>query len=324
MDLRPENMRKIKGYIWEGIRKFLDARGLEIVPKHTNDAIAALYADLVDSSIVLPNDDLFSIVFSKDRAMQLHAFLESYNENITEASPLAILYKTSTAEHEQSYQEVIEAHKSRPVAFIKEHNFRSQLIECVERSSAGRILMFVDDMIVTHKVNFDDLKDINPFKTIVSLSRGRDLSYSPVLLKQLEMPQFQKSVGNLYEFNWGEIKTYSDWSYPLGVSGYMFAKPELLAMIRNISFKAPNSLEAAMQIFMPLFKNRAGVCTDKTAAVCVHSNITQTEGYNPTHGSFSIEDLLQKWREGYKIDHQQFYGKPVTDTQVQEYTFVKR
>jgi hypothetical protein len=47
------------------------------------------------------------IVFSKDRALQLHALLSSYLEKVVSSVPLHILYHTSTPSHQRAYEEVI-------------------------------------------------------------------------------------------------------------------------------------------------------------------------------------------------------------------------
>ena len=305
------------------VKAWLLKRGYEITSVNTSLVFENYYKNLV-GNITCTNDELCSLVFSKDRAMQLHAFLESYFENVQHPSKVIILYKASTEAHQQAYKDVEEIFEKLPVQFIAETNFRAQLIEVVKQQTAQRILMYVDDMIFTQPFDYSLLQSINPYETIVSLSRGLDLTYSPVLLQPLELPAFTKANDGLMEFRWDDIKTFSDWSYPLGVSGYMFSKWEIVSMMEAVPFKAPNSLETALQIFMPYFKGRKGICTVNAVSVCIHANITQTEGENPVHSEFTIDNLLEKWNEGLRIDYSKFYHKPINDTQVQAYTFVNR
>tara|TARA_R100000935_G_scaffold58815_1_gene98195 strand:- start:7799 stop:8761 length:963 start_codon:yes stop_codon:yes gene_type:complete len=271
-----------------------------------------------------PNYGIISFVFSKDRAMQLHAFLESYFENVANYSTMIVLYKASDKAHLDSYEELMKLFEDKSVIFIEEKNFRDQLIEAIEKSKEGKIFFYVDDMIFTHKFDYDMLKGVNPYKTIVSLSRGRDLTKSTVLSKTINLPEFTNLDNGLLQFSWNNIKEHSDWSYPLGVSGYMFATKEILSIMKVISFKAPNSLENGMQQFKSIFIQRMGLCTENAVSICVHANLTQTEGYNPVFGEFSIEELLDKWNEGYQIEYFKFYSKPVNAAQIQEYTFCQR
>lgn len=317
------NLSEIRTVIFKKFTSRLNGKK----PKNQNikstEIFEAFYEEL-RPKLDIPDDGVISFVFSKDRSMQLHAFLESYFENVANYSKMIVLFKASSESHLNSYEELIKLFKDKPVTFIEEINFRDQLIQAIEESKEGKIFFYVDDMIFTHKFDYELLKDVNPFKTIVSLSRGSDLTNSTVLSKTITLPEFTNLSNGLLEFSWNNIKEHSDWSYPLGVSGYMFATKEILSIMKVISFKAPNSLENGMQQFKSIFIQRMGLCTEKAVSVCVHANLTQTEGYNPIFGEFSIEELLDKWNEGYQIEYSKFYNKPINVAQIQEYSFSQR
>ncbi len=317
------NTSKININIIKKLNSWLAGKGMVI----KNIKSAELFSDFYENfrlQLDNPDSGILSIVFSKDRAMQLHTFLASYFENVANYSSMIILYKASNKAHLDSYQELIKIFEDKPVIFIEEENFRNQLIQAIEESHKGKICFYVDDMIFTHKFDYNLLKQVNPYKTIIALSRGRDMTYSAVLTKSLNLPEFTSLNNDLLQFSWDDIKEYSDWSYPLGVSGYMFAKKEILSILKTISFKAPNSLEMSMQQFKPVFKRRKGLCPENSVSVCVHANLTQTEGSNPVFGNSSIEELLDMWDKGYQIEYWKFYSKPLNTTQVQEYSFCKR
>jgi hypothetical protein len=290
------------------------------------DTLKALYSSLLKVTQNTPTSkaELVSIVFSKDRAMQLDAFLRSYLVKIKNKSPLIILYATSNEQHEQSYKDLKKRYEVNPdILFVKEHDFRKQLLEILEKTTAQKVLLFVDDMIFTHDFDFDRLRQVDTANYIATLTRGKDLIYSTVLKIKLDIPPFHEFNGMLC-FKWNDIKIFSDWSFPLGVSGYMFGKNEILAMFNVINFKAPNSLEGNMQVFNDLFINRFGLCTNNAIAACVHANIVQTEGFNPILGTFSTEDLLKLWNENKQIDISCFFDKPVYIAEKLEYTFTNR
>jgi hypothetical protein len=312
---------KLKQTIFKTLNSFFNKKGYSLMPNKSINSINNHYTNFTQNIIL--NNNIISFVFSKDRAIQLNAFLESYFENITNFSQMVILYKASDLNHKKSYEELKRIYKKLPVVFVEEINFRKQLINILSNFSEDKIIFYVDDMIFTHKFDYDKLEGINPYENIVSLSRGADLTYSSVLLKKLKVPTFLK-IDGLLKFSWNEINEFSDWTYPLGVSGYMFATKEILSIIENIDFKAPNSLEGNMQVFLPLFKDRIGICTKNAISICVHANLVQTEGLNPTLGEFSIEDLLNRWNKGSKIDVSKFYNKKITIAQDQNYTFKQR
>lgn len=266
--------------------------------------------------------EIDSVVFSKDRAMQLHAFLLSYIERVNNRGMMFILYKCSNKRHKRSYDELRSTFIEEEFVFIEEQDFRQQLIEILEKSVARKIFFYVDDMIFTHRIDYKKFEIINTREYILTLSRGKDMDYSIVLQKPLVPPPFTKFSDNLERFNWNYSDIYSDWTYPLGLSGYMYGKIEITAIVKTIPFKAPNSLESGMQSFLILFKNRFGLCTEFASCICIPANLVQTECKNPTLGSFSIEELLVLWEAGKRIDVGEFYEKEINIAEVQKYTFI--
>lgn len=312
----------MKRFLKNKVVGFLKSKGFEKI-NTGEDPKSALY-DAMKSVFALKNDGIVSIIFSKDRAMQLDAFLQSYFEYVQNASTVKVLYHTSSIEHEKSYQDLVEIYKSQPVEFHKEGNFRELLLTIVENSTEDRLIFYVDDMLFSAKIDYNDLKAINPLEKIVCLSRGKDLVYSTVLAKPLQVPTIKPLQGNLFQFKWNEIPEFSDWTYPIGVSGYMFSRTEILAMMKATLFKAPNSLESNLQAFLPYFEKRDGVCYENVVTPCVHTNLTQTEGYNNVLGHYSLEELLKIWQEGKRIHYQEFLGLPVSEAETKKYSFIER
>jgi hypothetical protein len=269
----------------------------------------------------LVNREIDSIVFSKDRAMQLYAFLSSYIDRVSNRGRMYILYTCSSARHQKSYDQLQETFVNEDFIFIKEREFREQLIEICKQSDARNIIFYVDDMIFTHKIDYTIFGKINTTKYILSLSRGKDLEYSVVLQRYLRQPSFIPANDNLECFRWDYLNEFSDWTYPLGVSGFMYGRIELVSMFKTLFFKSPSSLEGAMQLYLPFFKRRYGLCTEFASCVCIHANLVQQEFKNPVLGTFSIEELLELWEKGKRISLSEFYNKPMNITQVQKYLF---
>jgi hypothetical protein len=263
------------------------------------------------------------VIFSKDRAMQLHALLGSYVDMVENRRPVTILYKASDAEHRRSYAELADLFADPDIRFVEETDFRQQMIEHAARAPAAKIVLLVDDMLFKDNLDFERLVEVDSSKHILVLTRGRDLTYSSVLQKPLAPPDMRTSAAGFQEFSWYS-DDFSDWTFPLGVSGYMFGRKEWLAMLTTLKFKAPNSLEAAMQAFLPVYRDRPGLCPETATCVCVHANMVQTELSNPTLGTFSIEELLRLWQERKMIDRRCFYGLGLTQAEVLSYRFVDR
>lgn len=312
-------------YLKKSIKTTFEKRGYKIVNQNTYSSIQDFYKEvLIESRKSMNNEVVDSIVFSKDRALQLHAFLKSYTEKVDNYGEMFVLYKASNLKHKQSYEELKQLFNATEFIFIEEKDFRSQFIDIISKSSAKTIGLYVDDMIFLKNVDYSKIINIDTFEYIVSLSRGKDLIYSTVLEKKLDLPTFIEFENDMFSFSWNEIPYFSDWTYPLGVSGYFYGRDELFVMVNKINFKAPNSLESSMQNFIELFKNRKGICYETIACCCVHANIVQSEVNNPTLGEFTANDLLHKWSSGKQIDLNQFYDRDGIVAQSQKYTFTKR
>lgn len=307
------------------VLSFLENKGYQLIKtEELNEKIDYYRRVLIESKISSKEKKIDSIVFSKDRAMQLHGFLKSYIEMVSGRGTMYVLYKVSDDRHASSYNELKEIFRNDNIEFVEENDFRKQLIELCEKSSAISISLYVDDMIFLHGVSYENILNIDTLENVVSLGRGKDLGYSMVLEKKQSLPDFIKKPDGFVYFRWDYTDEYNDWTYPIGVGGYFFGRDELLVMLKGIEFKAPNSLENNLQKYKPMFIHRFGVCMDQISCIPVHANLVQTESVNPDLGTFSIDDLLKKWEEGLMINLDKFYGISGAVAQFQTYEFVRR
>lgn len=305
------------------LKKYLEMRGKFVCSREHYDTLVAFTNALLETNDT-SGSEVDSIIFSKDRAMQLHAFLGSYVDNVRNRGSLTVLYKASDERHRRSYAELQELFTGESIVFCEECDFRTQLIQFCEESTAGKILFFVDDMLFTHALDVNSVRAIDSSRFILALSRGRDLTYSVVLQKQLSLPPFYEKVYGFECFKWNDLQEISDWTFPLGVSGFMFGRNETIAMFKSVAFKAPNSLERSIQQFVPYFSERYGLCTEQAVCACVHANMAQSEWTNHTLGTFSIEELLGLWESGKSIDRRALYGMPANVAQETKYAFIDR
>jgi hypothetical protein len=266
-----------------------------------------------------------NLVFSKDRALQLHAFLESYKRFVTANGPLYVLYRASNAEHAQSYRALRELYGEKEILFIEEEDFKKQLVDWVKARNASKIALYVDDIIFTRPINYNEVQELDCLEYMIGPGRGEDLTYSVVLDKAEQVPTLHKHKDTDWvTFRWDESKEYNDWTFPLGVGGYVYDRNELLLMLSNLNYKAPNSLEVAMQVYNPYFLNRKGMCKQKTVFVGVHANVVQDEVKSRVVSDFTADELLKKWQQGLAIDVSAYAGKGAVEAQVQLYSFIPR
>lgn len=256
------------------------------------------------------NEGIACVVFSKDRAMQLYAFLTSFYEKITPLITTHVLYHASGQGHQQSYDDLQRLNRSFPICFHKQTNnksFRTDLISLLNDFHESKIIFFVDDIVVTEKIDLNDLLRFDSDKFVPSLRMGMNIKKN-YITQQLPFPEFQNGLNvNSDKIVWCWREGMLDWGYPLSVDGHIFLRKEILAMLNCLWFAAPNTLEDAIQIFKPLFINRLGIAYTKSKIMNIPINKVQEENKN-SHGNIHQDLLLEKWQDGFAINLEDIYG----------------
>lgn len=284
-----------------------------------------LYDILVKKDQIKLNSLLSGMVFSKDRPLQLHALLTSYYKRVKNPVPLTVLYTTSNSEIEGFYSDLKNLFLDRQVVFIKEEDFRRQVLNWLHVTNSDRVFFMTDDAIFLDELDLNDSLLFNPIEYIFTLRYGMDLDYCYAYNMKQKLPslrKYEEISSKFYTWRWNENFDSPDWSYPLSVDGNVYYRDEILAMCSNINFKSPNSLEMGMQVFSDYFLNRKGVCFEKVKMINIPCNRVQNEVNNRTLQYFSTQDLLDVWKQGKRIDIDAFYGQNARDAVNFIYKFI--
>ena len=267
------------------------------------------------------------IVFSKDRALQLHALLCSYLEKVVSPVPLYILYHTSTPSHLRAYEEV-KGIFSDKFSFIKQssnNSFRADLIKLLDSVQAQKIFFLVDDVLFIDKFDVSDFAKFDTDKIVPSLRMGLNLKKCYTVQKEQPLPELISCPGSdVDKIFWRWNQGIYDWSYPLSVDGHFFSTQEIIAMTKLIHFSAPNTYEDQLQKFRRFFLFRMGVGYRTSKIVNIPCNKVQKENKNicgNTHQDF----LLEQWLKGYQMDYRSLYGfSNISAHQEIPFEFIKR
>lgn len=291
------------------------------------DAFAKLYESRIThvaGSCVHPAE---GIVFSKDRALQLHALLSSYLEKVVSPVPLHILYHTSTPSHQKAYEEVIAIFLNK-FSFIKQssnNSFRDNLITLLDSVPAQKVFFLVDDVLFIEDFDVRDFAKFNTDKIVPSLRMGLNLKKCYPVQKEQPLPELiscADSDGDIIFWEWNQ--GIYDWSYPLSVDGHFFSTQEITAMTKLIRFSAPNTYEDQLQKFRRFFLIRMGVCYKKPKIVNIPCNKVQKENKNIC-GNTHQDYLLEQWLKGYQMDYRSLYGfSNISAHQEIPFEFIKR
>ena len=247
----------------------------------------------------LENNGISLIVFSKDRPLQLEAFIESCNINFKNYSEMYVIYNYSTEKYKIAYQEIFSNYNTiNPVDENVFNNFKTTLINVLNKINTSKFIFFVDDIIFTDYINVNDLLNIDLKKFIFSLRLGLNLNYSYVVKKHMRLPDYIKEK-NFIQWNWNQSDY--DWAYPLSLDGNLYLVEEFNFIIKHLDFKSPNSLEDSLQILKYYYGKRNGICYENSRLFNNPCNKVQTENNN-FHGEIHQDELLKYWQNGLRIN----------------------
>lgn len=184
------------------------------------------------------------IVFSKNRAMQLRALLESFFHFVD----IQVINSVSVIHHfdpnyREGYQQLYD--EFAQVNFIHENDFKEQTLS-VLRSSSEFVCFLVDDIIFFREVK----GEIIPKQSEVcfTLRLGENCKYSHPANAWYNPPKFSVEDGFIsWEWNSAEY----DFGYPFSLDGHVFRKDDILTICEDSYFRSPNSLENVLVYFNP-------------------------------------------------------------------------
>lgn len=256
-----------------------------------------------------------SLIFSKDRALQLDLLLNSIYENFPETlNDLRVLWTASSNEFELAYQKLQVDHPR--VIFKKQgSSFFEDSYENICTANYPCVCLFTDDDILYRKARYDStiedlLMNDNSF-VCYSLRLGRN-----VVHRDIEGVECQDVLPQVYSYKdltvWDRhsIQYGGYWAYPFSIDGHIFRKTDLMIIVeaimnwvkQNNAAENPNQLEAQMQNFNHSFGNMM-ICDNLSSVVNSPNNRVQNLFPN-RHGdqySFSQEYFNNLYLAGKRI-----------------------
>ena len=192
-----------------------------------------------------------AVVFSKNRAAQLHLALHSIRKNFSDISDITVLYTHTTDEFKEGY-EITQLFfpSSERVNWVEDSNFKNDTIDILNKG-CGHVCFFTDDDIVYRKV-FDSCESIcrifdeYPDLFTISLRLGKNVYMQNVWRHiHCELPQETATLGQKYVlWNWRTLLSPDGYySYPFSVDGHIYRTKDILNIISKYDFDTPNALE---------------------------------------------------------------------------------
>jgi hypothetical protein len=245
------------------------------------------------------------VIFSYNRPMQLYALLESIEKNLTGISSTSIIYRTGSERYERAYQELIQ--RFSQACFIHQGNdpeqdFKQLTLAAIENGPSDYILFAVDDIIVKNAVHLANciraLECTHAYGFYLRLGTHLTCCYALACLQSLPALSLVDST----IFSWVLKTGFHDWGYPHTVDMALYRKQGVLEDLRCLNFNNPNRLEEKWAGRLAQITGRLGLCFADSIVVNIPLNLVQNVWYNRNMHSWSVEQLLDMFEFGLKID----------------------
>ncbi len=270
-----------------------------------------------------------TIIFSKDRPLQLHATLSSFElheANATEM-PITVLFCASDPSFLNGYTQLAEEFANRlQINWLKESRFKEDLLSQFLPSSrwtlprrifhrlTGRpnkllcefVLFLVDDNIFVRPFSLSSIANslyLEPHAIGFSLRVGRNTVRCYSMNCEQPLPNFEQASLGLI-FHWpGQV---GDFGYPLEVSSSVYRSADLIPLLRRLPYSNPNRLEQGLSAASGFYSGRYPrlLCYDQSVAFCAPVNKVQTFLDNRAGDSqlYTSESLNQLFLKGCRVD----------------------
>lgn len=262
----------------------------------------------------MANKEIEIIVFSKDRACQASACIESLYKNFTDIAnaSVSVLYRTSSFSFEKAYKKAEAIHSNKNIKWLPETDFKNQLEKMVTASESPLLMFLVDDIVFVNKISLQD-KQIQLVKTVssmlaASLRLHSDITRCYATDQTNSVPKFVK--GSVWQWTSGD----GDWGYPMSVDGNVYNTALFKEILPRIQYNNPNTLEATLDSIKNNIIPKYLCCyPNGPRLINIPANRVQETYKNRFTGSVTAEELNDLFLEGKQIDIENYQGiKPNT------------
>ncbi len=244
------------------------------------------------------------IVWSKNRAAQLHLLLESIEKNMPDSFITSVIY-THTPEFESGYDRLMSEFDDSRFGFFREVDFHNQTMSLVSDQGFDNVAFSTDDTVVYRDHGkFDEGLMDNSICTF-SLRYGLNTTVQNYHTGQLQPPLNVAGVRGFHpevlDWVFSHYGPHDNYGYPFGLDMHIFNREMMLGLLKYMPFKNTNELESG------LFHKKAEVPQNirsfrySVAVNIPNNNLSGVTRAGEVH-SHSVEELNRAYVDGKKID----------------------
>ncbi|MGY0217718.1 GT-D fold domain-containing glycosyltransferase [Endozoicomonadaceae bacterium StTr2] len=213
------------------------------------------------------------IVFSKDRPLQTHAYLESLFKfsDACEKDVTILLCENKFIDYSKLINEYPQ------INWVQEKNFNDDLIESIEKSGSSHLMFGCDDVVFTGDFSLSEAQNFLQENDDVfgfSFRLGTNIKPMPDLL----------GTGEKYlKWNW-ETTSARHYDYPWELCCTLYRKSDVIEIISeyNKRIKSPNFFEADIALESKKYVRRPNLAcsNEKSKAIVISVNAVQDTHIN--------------------------------------------
>lgn len=257
---------------------------------------------------------LNAIIFSKNRACQLHLLLESIKQHGSHLFPcvnINVIYTYTSNSFKDGYNKLILHPISSNINFILQTNFQENTLELlnnINRQPNSYICFFVDDNIIFRNIplQYNHICDVFAYEQIgtISLRLGDNVQFDDIYNNKLSQKPSQVCIieygdgTKLVAWDWDKMYTHCNYGYPFSVDGNIYRTKDVVKSV-DYEFDNPNGFEGRFD----RNKLQKAMCSLENS-VLVNTPFNLVGSSNNNAGRFfehTLEELNNKYLDGYKI-----------------------
>ena len=260
-----------------------------------------------------------SIIFSKDRPLQLDLCLNSIEKNFKQSQNKVVIHNNSWA-YEQASGSLSAEHPS--VDFWKQGpSLFKDVYAAIAASTDDYICFFTDDNIFYSNCEIPDMGFWSTDICTLSLRMGRNITerYHEGRL----LPQAPNQLATIKGYDlvaWPKTAYHYGhyWSYSLSVDGHVFYKEDIMEMMEELCFLeekyvaagkwtkslTPNELESGLQRFWAMTPNWMVAPPTSVLMNSPNNRVQDTHTENTYGEAYDVQplDLLDQYILGKRIN----------------------
>jgi len=238
------------------------------------------------------------LIWSKDRACQLHLLLEGIERHLPNLFDISVLYTESSMAFDRGYKMLRE--RFIDVEWIRERNFHDDTMGIIEESDLHNICLSTDDTVIYRTppappINYVGIGEVFSYRLGLNtiLQNPHDGTEQPPLVN----PFMRQGILSWSAMCYGPTMNYG---YPFGLDMHAYNREQFLSLITLFDWNNTSELEG--NLFRYRYDCPNMYAFEHSVAFNVPLNKLSNTIYNGEKTRTTMSDLNDKYLNGQRID----------------------